>query len=127
VRHTPPPLVGASRCDGGPDCAMPCRQEGPGSSTCRDFVYLDLGWNDAAGRCGASMVFPYDDLMRLSQLSAPEAIPPLQVNCQAPAKRPPDSELGRWLEALQKANPAQGVWALTWILCSRSTTFWRMR
>jgi hypothetical protein len=48
VRRTPPPLVGASRCDGGPDCAMPCRQEGPGSSTCRGFVYLDLGWNDAA-------------------------------------------------------------------------------
>jgi hypothetical protein len=48
VRRTPPPLVGALRCDGGPDCAMPCRQEGPGSSTCRGFVYLDLGWNDAA-------------------------------------------------------------------------------
>jgi hypothetical protein len=29
-------------CDGRLDWAMPYRQEGPGSSTCRDFVYLDL-------------------------------------------------------------------------------------
>jgi hypothetical protein len=28
-------------CDGGPDWATPCRQVGPGSSTCRDFLYLD--------------------------------------------------------------------------------------
>jgi hypothetical protein len=59
VRRTPTPLVGASRCDGGPDCAMPCRQEGPGSSTCKDVVYLDLGWNDAAGAPrSASNVIP---------------------------------------------------------------------
>src|SRR5271163_5317064 len=42
VQRTPALAVGASRCDGG-HSAMPCRQEGPGSSTCRDFVYLDLG------------------------------------------------------------------------------------
>ena len=49
VRRTPPPLVGASRCDGGARLCYAMSSGGSGSSTCRDFVYLDLGWNDAAG------------------------------------------------------------------------------